>query len=192
MTTPDPPLRRARAADALALADLVNFAGEGLPLHLWSRMAAVGEDPWDVGRRRQAEKAGEGKIFVIEVGGKVAAALTGYAIPAAPEPIPEDLPALFRPLQELENLAPATWYVNVLAAYPEFRNKGLGTRLLALAEDLAREAGLTSLSIIVAGNNSGARRLYERIGYGEVARRPIVKEGWSCDSDEWVLLTKRI
>lgn len=190
MPTLSPPLRRATADDGPALADLVNFAGEGLPLYLWSKMAAPGEDPWEIGRRRQAQKAGEGKIFVIEEGGRVAAALTGYAIPAVPDPIPEDMPALFRPLQELENLAPATWYVNVLAAYPEFRNRGLGTRLLALAEDLAREAGLAGLSIIVAGSNAGARRLYESTGYAEAARRGIVKEDWACASREWVLLIK--
>src|SRR6516165_8682163 len=31
--------------------------------------------------------------------------------------------------QELENQAPATWYVNVLAVLPQFRNLGLGTEL---------------------------------------------------------------
>lgn len=192
MLTLKPPLRRATAADAAALADLVNFAGEGLPLYLWGKMAAADEDPWEIGRRRQAQKAGEGKIFVIDEGDGVAAALTGYVIPAEPEPIPADMPAMFRPLQELENLAPATWYVNVLAAYPEFRNRGLGTRLLGLAGDLAREAGLSALSIIVAGSNTGARRLYERTGYTEMARRPIVREGWACASTEWVLLVKRL
>lgn len=188
----EPPIRRATAEDAPALADLVNFAGEGLPLYLWTRMAAAGEDPWQIGHRRQAEKAAEGKIFVVDEGQGVMAALTGYVIPAVPEPIPEDMPAMFRPLQELENLAPSTWYVNVLAAYPQHRNRGLGTRLLDLAEDLAREAGLSALSIIVAGDNTGARRLYERAGYTEVARRPIVKENWLCDSTEWVLLVRRL
>jgi hypothetical protein len=37
------------------------------------------------------------------------------------------MPAMFVPLQELENLAPGTWYVNVLAAYPEHRSQGHGT-----------------------------------------------------------------
>ena len=41
---------------------------------------------------------------------------------------------MFVPLQELENLAPGTWYVNVLAAYPEHRGQGYGTALLAVAE----------------------------------------------------------
>ena len=65
-------------------------------------------------------------------------------------------------------------------------------RLLALAEDLAREQDLSAMSLIVASGNAGARRLYERTGYVEIARRAIVKEGWECDSDEWVLLVKRL
>ena len=54
------PYRMATPDDAPALADLVNFAGEGLPLHLWAEMAEPGQDPWEVGCRRQAEKAREG------------------------------------------------------------------------------------------------------------------------------------
>jgi GNAT superfamily N-acetyltransferase len=68
---------------------------------------------------------------VLEEGGRVAACLIGYPLPDEPEPIDyERMPAMFVPLQELENLAPGTWYVNVLAAYPECRGQGYGTRLL--------------------------------------------------------------
>ena len=107
-----------------------------------------------------------------------------------PEPVADDEPATIRPLIELENLAPSTWYINVLATYPEHRGRGLGMRLLALAENLARDRGLSAMSLIVTGGNEGARRLYERIGYVETTRRPIVKDGWDCASDEWVLLVK--
>jgi ribosomal protein S18 acetylase RimI-like enzyme len=185
-----PPIRRATAADAAALADFINIAGEGLPLYLWSLMAAEGEDPWEIGRRRQAGKAEDGQAYVIDEGAGAVAGLSGYPIPAVPEPAADDEPAMIRPLIELENLAPSTWYINVLAAYSEQRGRGHGTRLLALAEDLARAQGLSAMSLVVASGNAGARRLYERNGYVEVARRAIVKDGWDCDSDEWVLLVK--
>ena len=188
MVTLSPPLRRATAADAAALADLVNFAGEGLPEYLWNQMAAEGEDPWELGRRRQALKAAEGKIFVVDEGAGAVAALTGYPTPAEPESLPDE--PMFRPLQELENLAPSTWYVNVVAAYPQERGRGHGTRLLALAEEISRDLGLGALSLIVADGNAGARRLYKRMGYGETARRAIFKGGWACGSDQWVLLIK--
>lgn len=190
MTKLVPPIRRATAADAAALAEFINAAGEGLPFYLWQQMAGPGEDPWEIGRRNQARKAEDGKVFVIDEGGGPVAGLTGYPIPAEPEPIAEDeLPPVV-PLLELEALAPATWYVNVLAAAPKHRGRGLGSRLLDLAEDLGRDLRLGAMSIIVASGNIGARRLYERTGYAEIARRPIVKNGWHCDSDEWMLLVK--
>ena len=40
------------------LAELVNYAGDGLPFHLWSKMAAPGESAWEVGRGRAARPEG--------------------------------------------------------------------------------------------------------------------------------------
>ncbi len=184
-----PPFRLARAEDAPVLARLVNYAGEGLPLHLWTQMAEPGEDPWAVGARRQAAKAGEGQIVVADEGDGAVAGLTGY--PIGPEPqSTDDLPAIFVPLQELENQALGSWYVNVLAALPEARGRGLGTRLLGVADQIAAEGGHGRLSIIVADGNAGARRLYERRGYAEAARAAMVKNGWRGDGSAWVLLLK--
>jgi len=133
----DSPLRPATETDAKQLADLVNFAGEGLPLYLWQGMAKDGQDPWEIGRARQADKAAEGQIVVVDHGHGAVAGLTGYVIGPEPEPIGEGFPALFRPLQELENEAPDSWYVNVLACYPEYRGQGIGSRLLETAERIA-------------------------------------------------------
>ena len=94
------------------------------------------------------------------------------------------------PLQELENLAPSTWYVNVLAVLPKYRGKGLGTQLLRLADETGRKLGKKGMSVIVSDANIGARRLYERCGYRETARRKMVKESWVNPGREWVLLTK--
>lgn len=92
---------------------------------------------------------------------------------------------MFVPLQELENLAPKTWYVNVLAVMPSDRNQGLGTALLRHAVEKAAGSGL---SVIVSNANPGARRLYERHGYRERSRRPMLKDGWDHSGDAWVLL----
>ncbi|MBP2234854.1 ribosomal protein S18 acetylase RimI-like enzyme [Sinorhizobium kostiense] len=188
----EPPLRVATEADARELADLVNFAGEGLPLYIWEGLAMDGQDPWEVGRARQMEKVREGQIVVVDFGDGAVASLTGYPIGSEPRPTGEDFPALFRPLQELENKALESWYVNVLACYPEHRGQGLGSRLLDLAEQIAREGALCRMSVIVASNNVGARRLYERHGYEEAATLPCVKEGWDTDTEHWVLLIKSL
>ena len=187
------PLRRAAITDAAVLAELINYAGEGLPLHLWSALAEPGQDVWDVGRRRAMREDGSfsyRNAIMIERDGHCAGTLIGYEIPDMPEPIPDDMPAMFVPLQELENLAPGTWYVNVLAVRPQFRGLGCGTRLLALARDTAEARGKRGLSVIVSDANRGARRLYERCGYREIAARPMVKDGWQNAGENWVLLTR--
>jgi ribosomal protein S18 acetylase RimI-like enzyme len=188
------PFRLAEAKDAPALAELVNFAGEGLPLYLWDRLKQPGQTAWDVGlERARREKSGFSyrNAVVAEIDGKCAACLIGYPQPEHPEPIDyAAMPPIFVPLQELENLAPNSWYVNVLAAYPDFRGQGLGTKLLAIADELADATGKSGLSLIMSDANEGARRLYERRGYREAGARPMVKEDWENQGRNWILLTK--
>lgn len=191
----EPPFRLATIDDAPVLAELVNYAGEGLPLYLWSTLAEPGEDAWDVGRRRAAREDGSfsyRNAAIIEYDGHCAGCLIGYVIPDNPEPIADDMPAMFVPLQELENLVPGTWYVNVLAVRPQYRGRNRGTQLLDLAEKTARSLGKRGLSVIVSDANTGARRLYKRCGYSETATRPMIKEGWKNDGEYWLLLAKRL
>lgn len=195
MTKLKPPFRHAIIDDAPVLAELVNYAGEGLPHYLWGTLAESGEDAWDVGRRRAARDDGSfsyRNAAIIERDEHCAGCLIGYEISDDPEPIADDMPAMFVPLQELENLVPGTWYVNVLAVRPQFRGHGLGTQLLDLADKTAQSLGKRGLSVIVSDANAGARRLYERCGYSQSATRPMVKEGWKNDGTLWVLLTKSL
>ncbi len=185
-----PPFRLATADDAPALIRFVNAAGEGLAEYLWAQMAGPGEDSLAVGLARQAQKAEEGQIIVIDEGDGAIAGLTGYAIPAHADPIPDDFSPLIRSLQELENAAPSTWYINVLAALPEHRGRGLGSGLLALSEEISRASNIQKMSLLVADTNTNARRLYERIGYSETARRSFDPGDWQTDIKEWILLIK--
>ena len=188
-------LRAALPSDAERLAELVNYAGEGLPLYLWSKMAEPGQDAWDVGHQRARRDEGSfswRNAIIAELDDEVAGCLVGYAIPTEPEPIDPDLPAMFVPLQELENFAPDTWYVNVLATLPRCRGRGVGSHLVEHAADIARSEGLLGLSLIVSDANEGARRLYERLGFMETATRPMVKEDWENEGENWVLMVRSL
>lgn len=186
-------LRSATREDAPLLAELVNYAGEGLPMYLWAKLAEPGETASEVGRNRALRETGSfsyRNAKIVDYNGETAGCLIGYEIPDVAEPFAADMPAMFRPLQELENLAPGTWYVNVLAVLPQFRNKGLGGQLLHLAEETSRGLSKRGMSIIVSDANVDARRLYERTGYVVCAERLMVKDDWVNEGENWLLLSK--
>ena len=82
---------------------------------------------------------------------------------------------MFVPLQELEDQVPGSWYINVIAAYPEFRGKGSGSALMKFAESLAVEQKKNRLSLIVSNANQAAVRLYSKLGFEMIDQRPIEK-----------------
>lgn len=174
------------------------MAGEGMPLYLWAGMAGEGDgdDGWEVGRQRAARTSGSFSFrnaVVREQSGRIAATLIGYALDDSPALTNyAAMPPMFVPLQQLEDLAPGTWYINALATYPEFRSLGFGSELLGIAQELARAAGKRGLSLIVSDGNAGAIRLYERSGFGEVETRPMVKEQWANPGRNWVLMTRSL
>lgn len=181
--------RPATKEDAAILTKLVNMAGDGLPLYLWTKMAEGG-DPWEVGRQRAQREQGSFSYrnTVVLEHGKVIACLIGYPIePSLPDP---DTPAMFVPFNMLEAMAVGTWYVNVMATLPEARARGYGSRLLAMADAIAEATGCTGTSLIVSDANTKARHLYESVGYREVASEPMVKEGWTGAGENWVLMVK--
>jgi GNAT superfamily N-acetyltransferase len=62
---------------------------------------------------------------------------------------------------------------------PSHRRRGLGTQLMEQLESLARERGVTLLHLDTSEGRSGARELYERLGYRYAGGIP----GWALDPD---------
>jgi aminoglycoside 6'-N-acetyltransferase len=72
-----------------------------------------------------------------------------------------------------------------LAVAPEWRGRGVGTALLAAAEEWARAQGAERMMLDLDVNNSGARRLYERVGYEVEALamdKPIERDPAAIDA----------
>tara|TARA_R110000772_G_scaffold76561_4_gene165297 strand:+ start:53 stop:628 length:576 start_codon:yes stop_codon:yes gene_type:complete len=183
--------RPATKNDARHLAHLVNFAGEGIPYYFWQKNAEPGQDPWDIGKSRAEREEGSFSYrhtIVAEIDGELAGCLVTYVLPEDPEPIDYDeMPPIFVPIQELEDSAPSTQYVSVLAAYPQYRNLGVGSGLLKIAE---KEGDGRAMSIIVSDGNPNARRLYERVGYVAERDQKMVKEDWKGEGKNWILMIK--
>ncbi|HUW73147.1 MAG TPA: GNAT family N-acetyltransferase [Methyloceanibacter sp.] len=191
-----PTFRPATLADASALAVLVDIAGEGAPNWLWRGLAAPGQSALEVGRERARREEGGFSYrhaTLAEVGDEIAACLIVYPLD---DPYDlsglDDMPPLVRPLLRLEAQAPGSWYVNALAAFPEFRGQGIGTKLLNVAEAKGREAGAKTMSIIVGSWNVGAIALYANAGYIAKATERAVLPPDVPQSGDWILLTRPI
>lgn len=57
------------------------------------------------------------------------------------------------------------YYISNLGVHPSAQGQGIGSALLAFAEKLAGESGLSKISLIVGSYNQSALRLYQRVGY---------------------------
>jgi ribosomal protein S18 acetylase RimI-like enzyme len=183
--------RLARRKDARLLAELVNHAAEGMPL--WQALRMPGETAWDVARRvaRRKSHFSYRNAVLAEVEGQIAAAMIGYALPAllAPINMAATLPACV-PLRELENLAPNTWYVSLLAVYLAYQRRGLGAKFMVLAEAAAEEQGKPGLSAIVSDDNLAAKQFYLACNYRQTATRSMVQDAGAPAGQYWILFTK--
>ena len=59
----------------------------------------------------------------------------------------------------------------VVGVRASHRGRGIGTKLLAHAEEFARERGMHRMELEVSDKNEYAIRLYERLGYAAEGRR---------------------
>ena len=62
--------------------------------------------------------------------------------------------------------------VHTVAVHPALRGKGLASYILLAGFDLAREKGATWASLEVRAANRAAQKLYEKLGFSVVGRRP--------------------
>ena len=79
-------------------------------------------------------------------------------------------------------------HVLKVAALPPFRRFGLGTKLMLVAEEHAREMGGETLTLEVRVSNIAAIGLYESLGY----ERKGVRPGYYADDSDALVMMKRV
>jgi len=171
------------------------MAGEGIPGYFWEQDKSPGENITDVGARRLAAGSGNfsyRNVLIAEIDGDVAGMLLSYKLSSEEEAEDlDELPAFIRPLVELEQCVPESYYINMIATFSTFRGQGVGTTLLAQVDDLARLAGCVEISIEVFEENQGALKLYQRLGFQVIEARDVVPHSCHPYTGRIVLLTRR-
>ena len=74
--------------------------------------------------------------------------------------------------------------VHDVAVLASHRGQRIGEQMLALAEQIARERGAGKLTLEVLSGNTGARKLYERIGFADYQLDPAM--GHACFMQKWL------
>ncbi|MDX1527745.1 MAG: GNAT family N-acetyltransferase [Gammaproteobacteria bacterium] len=168
-------IRPAAKADCRPIARLYSISSDGVADYIWTQLAAPGEDIIDVGQRRYER---EDSVFsyrnctVAVHDDEILGMLVAFPMRVDKDAVSADSDPVLAPYSVLEE--DGSYYICGMAFFPPYRGHGLGTRFLELAEAQALEKGLPKLSLIVFEQNDGAKRLYLRHGYREVARQPVV------------------
>ncbi len=192
-------IRPATDEDARDIASLIAISSDGVAVIEWAEAAAAeGVEPIDIGERTYRNPDGDyswRNCTVIEKDGKVAGMLLAFGMPAGEARDPDQRPTsdnvnVFAPYMYLEE--PDSWYVCGVALYPEHRGQGLGTRLMQLANDQARQNGFEKVSLVAFAQNEGSVRLYQRLGYEIVDRAPIIPHPLIHYEGEALLMVTRL
>lgn len=184
--------RPAEKSDCKQIAHLFSIASDGVADYIWTKYSAPGENISDFGAKRYESEdsvVSYRNCIVVDVDGKVAGILVAFPMYDSEEDESAVDPVL-APYVKLEQCN--SYYICAMALFREYRGRGIGTRLLQIAEEQARNNNLKQLSLIVFEQNEGAKKLYERHGYYEIKREPVVPHELIHHTGDALLLVKDI
>ena len=189
-------IRKAVKSDVKDIAKLALIAGEGIPAYFWAQSAKQNQPIEEAGAAKllsENDNFSYRNTHVAVIDNEIAAMLLAYRLPEADvaENL-DELPEFIRPLVELEQRVPASFYINMIAAFPQYRNKSIGTRLMNMVDRLAIEQGCRLSSLEVFDQNEGALRLYQRLGYQIMDKRAVIPHACHPYHGHILLLTRPV
>lgn len=173
--------RPARVEETPTLARLFQYAADGVVDYIWTTLQPEypGLTPVEIGALRYAQPDnvfGYRNALFAELGGQVVGMAVSFPIapdvetdPSADSAEPGDPVLAPYGLEE-----PDSWYLCALAVFPEFRGQGIGQQLIDRVFHQARSQGYRTVSLLCFGQNAGALRLYQRLGFQERDRTAVV------------------
>lgn len=194
MGTTAPHIRPATPDDAEAIVPLAQLAGHGIPDFLWTQAAKPGQTATDVGILRIR---GDGNFSyrnaqLAILDGQIVGLLIAYRLPESDAIDPNDFAPLLRPLIELEQCVPGSYYINILATDPAHQGQGIGARLIERANALALEQRCSIMSLQVFEQNADAVRFYAREGFELAEHRQAVPHACYPYTGRVLLMTRSV
>jgi ribosomal protein S18 acetylase RimI-like enzyme len=175
-------VRRATPGDALACARLLLMASHGMAEAVFRDLIPGKSTEYIIATRR-IEPAGRSSSYTnwwVAEGdhSDIAGGINAYALKEGfrstrEELLTEERIRVLRPMIALDAEATGTFFINILAVFPEHRHAGLGRRLIGLAVEEAREAGMAAVSLTTFEDDERLVSYYRAIGFATVASRPI-------------------
>jgi len=167
-------LRKAVKEDCADIARLFLISSDGLAEYIWSKVAEPGETVIETGTRRYVR---EGEIFsfenclIAEHDGAIVGMAHSYTMEKVPDANSNSDPIL-APYSALEDYG--SLYLSGVAVYAQYLKTGIGTALMGAVIQRAKDLTLPRISLVCFERNEGAMRLYQQLGFRELARRPLV------------------
>jgi GNAT superfamily N-acetyltransferase len=197
---PDAPgkVRQATPGDALACARLLLMASHGLSEAVF-RDLIPGQPTEQIIADRRIAPEGKTSSFanwwVAEdrlggiAGGINAYPMDGRDLPARDDLLTAERIRILVPIMELDAEAAGSYFINFIAVFPEHRHAGIARRLIALAVDEARKAGMGRVSLTTFEDDTRLVAYYLGMGFSAAASRPIVPHELLLASGNLVLMT---
>jgi ribosomal protein S18 acetylase RimI-like enzyme len=191
--------RPAQSDDARQIAELVAISSDGVAVIDWEQQAReencialdIGERIYQIPQQGYSYTS----ATIVEKNGQTAGMLLTFSMPDSSPRNPENRPSahdpnVFAPYVYLEE--PNSWYICGVAFFPQYRGQGLGTEMMALANEQAKEKGFGKLSLVAFEQNIGSVRLYERLGYRVVDSAPVVPHPMIHYGGDALLMTRLV
>ena len=167
-------LRDGRVSDCKNIAQLINTSAEGAAEYLFSGVnSSTAPIDYLATLLEQELYYSYANTVVAEIEDKVVGMALSF--PAEGLAIRPQMQKQYSAQQLLyiqnfvENKIAESWHLDAICVLPEFRNCGIGNKLLAAVKIKAQEYKFTSVGVFVFASNEAAFRFYRRYGFNHQA-----------------------
>ena len=163
--------RPAEKADSARIAELICMASDGVVEFLFHDLVPnMTSDQVVAYNLEQDHYPHTYKSAIVALDGKEVVGMA-LSYPSAYHKITDEMKAFF-PKERLEHLhdfytadIPDSWLLDALAVEPTYRRQGIGSRLIELTQEKAKDNGYDMLSLIAFKDNEPALALYKASGF---------------------------